>query len=54
MSDSKQWALEALQEVNTIYEPGERGGWVQGVDFLIWCAECALIWWVASRLVAPH
>lgn len=52
MSDSKQWALDTLQQVNTIYEPGERSGMSQALDFLIWCAECALIWWVASRFIA--
>jgi hypothetical protein len=49
MSDSKQWALSTLQEANTIYEPGERSGGVQALGFLIWCAECAVIWYVARH-----
>jgi hypothetical protein len=52
MGDSKQWALDTMQEVNTIFEPGERSGWTQAASFMIWCAECALIWYVASRFVA--
>jgi len=52
MSDSKEWALGELGKANTIYEPGERDGLSQAIDFLIWSAEIALIWYVASRFVA--
>ncbi len=52
MSDSKQWALDEMAKVNTIYEPNERPGSRQAVDFLIWMVECAIIWLVASRLVS--
>jgi hypothetical protein len=52
MSDSKQWALDALQTANTIYEPNERGGFIQAMDFLVWSLECCLIWYLAARFVA--
>ncbi len=42
MSDSKQWALEVLEEANTIFEPDERPLSVQLLALLIWALECAV------------
>jgi hypothetical protein len=45
MSDSKEWALAQMAEVNTIYEPNERSGLTQAFGFLVWVVEWAIIWY---------
>lgn len=51
MSDSKQWALEVLEEANTIFEPDEKPLGVQLLDLLIWALECAVAVGLAMLVV---
>lgn len=53
MSDSEAWARRALEEANTILEPGDKTWRSQLADLLIWAAEVAMIWWLARTILKP-
>jgi hypothetical protein len=49
MTDSKQWALEQMQEANTIFEPKEKTPRSQLENLIIWIIEIAVIAFLAFR-----
>ncbi len=50
MSDSKQWALDKMEEANTIFEPNQVSWRGQLQDLIIWIIELALIGYLAFSL----
>lgn len=44
MTDSQKWALSKLERANQIFEPHEKPGWRQFLNFVIWAAELVAIW----------
>jgi hypothetical protein len=48
MASSEEWARRQLEEANTIYEPDEHDGTFQLGVLIVWAAEMALAWGLAS------
>ncbi|MBI4776748.1 MAG: hypothetical protein HY788_21640 [Deltaproteobacteria bacterium] len=49
MVDSKEWALEELEQANTIYEPYEVTNGLQLLYVICWFIEIAVISYAAFR-----
>jgi len=49
--DSRQWALEKLEQANTIFEPDEVPWRIQLCDLAVWALEMVLVWHLAFRLL---
>lgn len=47
MTDTKQWALEKMQEANTIFEPKEKTPHSQLWNLIIWTIEIVVIAYLA-------
>jgi hypothetical protein len=50
MMDSKQWALEKLEQANKIFEPNEVKPKIQLIELVVWTLEITLIACLAFRL----
>lgn len=49
MTDSKQWALEKLEQANQIFEPNEKKSSIQLGDLILWIIEIVLVTWLAFK-----
>lgn len=50
MTDSKQWALEKMEQANQIFEPNEVKPKIQLMELVFWTIEICLIACLAFRL----
>ena len=50
MTDSKQWALEKMEQANKIFEPNDKKPTTQLAELILWIIEITLITWLAFRL----
>jgi hypothetical protein len=48
VEESKQWALQELEKANKIYEPGEKSGWSQLGNVIVWTLEIAIVGYFVS------
>jgi hypothetical protein len=49
MTDSKQWALEKMEQANKIFEPNEVKPGIQLAELIFWTIEIILVTFIVSR-----